>query len=725
MNVIVVLVAVLLFAAYGFARVKKYAELNEQTNLAQNEVIIGTVIDSMLDITEENFRAYVTAEARVIDGEFWTMKHDLEILASQVREVLEGAEYTPSAPILPPDPSKAGKLTLQLLYSEKADPSSPVLHEQIGRISGLDEMIMEIVEGGNTLTDCVVSLVGGASIYADKMPEIKVDAEGKPLYYNAETRPWYIGAVAHGNKTWFSPVSKDNFYDEYEVMAGIPVYVNNKLAAVCGGSIRMSALSDIVASSRLGENSDTCLINENGVLIYSSRTEGELGMTYDKLKRLRSAGNTELVRLVNTALEGNSGFTLLNLDGEPTYIAYAPLETVGWTQMLMISQEEMSRTAFTVTQRTDEVMEESFEKARNHRGQLLASLVMIVLILIVLSVTLSLNFAKRLVRPINHMTRKVSEMEGHAMTFHMDAEMETGDEIEILGRAFENMSGKLREYVTEIVQITAEKQRMDTELSVAADIQSNMLPSHFPAFPDRKEFDLYAVMDPAKEVGGDFYDFFFIDHDHLALVMADVSGKGVPAALFMVISKTLIKNAAMTGRDKGPGEILRDVNNLLCEGNEDNMFVTVWLGILDLRDGSMVSACAGHEYPVFYREGRGFIMEKDAHGLAMGAMENVRFRETRWKMEPGDLLFLYTDGIPEATSINQELFGSDRMLAALEESMGISRNAGTAGKPDLKTLLWNVRQKVDAFAGEAPQFDDLTMMGIAYYGKGSDGITTG
>jgi sigma-B regulation protein RsbU (phosphoserine phosphatase) len=160
------------------------------------------------------------------------------------------------------------------------------------------------------------------------------------------------------------------------------------------------------------------------------------------------------------------------------------------------------------------------------------------------------------------------------------------------------MSKKMRGYVREIVDITAEKQRLDTELSVASEIQSNMLPSHFPAFPDRDEFDLYAVMDPAKEVGGDFYDFFLIDEDHLALVMADVSGKGVPAALFMVISKTLIKNITLSGSGAGPGGILSDVNDRLCEGNEDSMFVTVWLGILTISTGQLVSACAGHEYPV-------------------------------------------------------------------------------------------------------------------------------
>ena len=293
------------------------------------------------------------------------------------------------------------------------------------------------------------------------------------------------------------------------------------------------------------------------------------------------------------------------------------------------------------------------------------------------------------------------------------------------------MSKKMRGYVREIVDITAEKQRLDTELSVASEIQSNMLPSHFPAFPDRDEFDLYAVMDPAKEVGGDFYDFFLIDEDHLALVMADVSGKGVPAALFMVISKTLIKNITLSGSGAGPGGILSDVNDRLCEGNEDSMFVTVWLGILTISTGQLVSACAGHEYPVFYRRESGFSMEKDSHGPALGAMEGIRFRETHWQMNPGDLLFLYTDGVPEATDNSQELFGNERMLRGLAESWNrenLQSHSGNAEQgdlqssprrwnyEDLQTFLTMFRRHVDDFVGEAPQFDDLTMMCFSYNG---------
>ena len=242
------------------------------------------------------------------------------------------------------------------------------------------------------------------------------------------------------------------------------------------------------------------------------------------------------------------------------------------------------------------------------------------------------------------------------------------------------------------------------------------MPHTFPPFPLREEFDIYAVMNPAREVGGDFYDFFLIDDDHLGLVIADVSGKGVPASLFMVISKTLIKNVAISGRYDSPADILKDVNDRLCEGNEENMFVTAWLGILTISTGELVSASAGHEYPVFYRANHGFELGRDLHGMAMGAMEGMKYRNTHWHLEPGDMLFVYTDGVPEANNSSEELFGVERMLEALEKSK--QESGSSAGKKtDLKLFLNTLRGHIDEFVGNTPQFDDLTMMCVEYQGS--------
>lgn len=249
-----------------------------------------------------------------------------------------------------------------------------------------------------------------------------------------------------------------------------------------------------------------------------------------------------------------------------------------------------------------------------------------------------------------------------------------------------------------------EKERIGAELNVATQIQASILPCVFPAFPEYEEFDIYASMDPAKEVGGDFYDFFLVDPDHLALVMADVSGKGVPAALFMMITKTLLKNAAQSGLC--PGAVLETVNNQLLENNEAGMFVTVWLGIYEISTGRLTAANAGHEYPAVKRVGGSFTLFKDKHGFVMGGMEDVTYREYELTLHAGDILFLYTDGVAEATNKEKQLYGTDRMLDALNKK----ENA------DSRELLLTVRADIDLFVGEAEQFDDITMLALKIKG---------
>ncbi len=249
-----------------------------------------------------------------------------------------------------------------------------------------------------------------------------------------------------------------------------------------------------------------------------------------------------------------------------------------------------------------------------------------------------------------------------------------------------------------------EKHRLDNELMMATRIQAETLPSIFPAFPDRNEFNIYATMNPAKEVGGDFYDFFLIDEKHLGLVIADVSGKGIPAALFMMVSKILIQNCALMGHS--PEKVLEIVNQQICSNNPERMFVTVWYGCLDLETGDLQAANAGHEYPILKNANGHFSLVKDKHGLVIGAMMNKKYRQYELHMEPGSKLFLYTDGVPEATNAQNELFGTDRLVQALR--------ATEDEKP--KEILSKVRTTVDEFVKDAPQFDDLTMLCIEYKG---------
>ena len=242
-----------------------------------------------------------------------------------------------------------------------------------------------------------------------------------------------------------------------------------------------------------------------------------------------------------------------------------------------------------------------------------------------------------------------------------------------------------------------------SELNTAAKIQESVLPQIFPPFPEHEEFEIYASMDPAREIGGDFYDFFMIDDYRLALVIADVSDKGVPAALLMMSAKILIGFRARMGGT--PSQILADVNNQLCENNESGMFVTVWLGILDTRSGHMTCANAGHEYPAVRRDGV-FRLLTDKHGLALGIMPGMKYQDYSIELAPGDAVFVYSDGVPEANNAAQELYTLARMELALNQIQG----------RDPESVLKGVRADVDAFVKDADQFDDLTMLCVTYRG---------
>lgn len=269
------------------------------------------------------------------------------------------------------------------------------------------------------------------------------------------------------------------------------------------------------------------------------------------------------------------------------------------------------------------------------------------------------------------------------------------NEIGVLADSFSEMTGELDSYMTENLRLTSERERVAAELEMAAEIQLDMLPKEFPS---SAAFELYASMDPAKEVGGDFYDFFMIDEDHLALVIADVSGKGMPAALFMMKSKIIIKENALSGGT--PARIIEKANNAICENNDAMMFVTVWLGILELSTGKLTAANAGHEYPIIRQPDGGFELFKDKHGISLGMRKNRTFKEYELTLQKGSTLFVYTDGAPEAANGEETLYGTDRLLEALNREPDSSP----------QKLIDDVHKAVDEFVGDAPQFDDLTML---------------
>ena len=339
--------------------------------------------------------------------------------------------------------------------------------------------------------------------------------------------------------------------------------------------------------------------------------------------------------------------------------------------------------------------------------EFLVVVVAAIFLVVLAAILMCFFFVKRkIVNPINKIRDASKSMvENLENEDSIDVSVKTGNEIEELFDSFKEMYGDVQDYIKKLEGVTAEKERIGAELDVAKHIQASMLPCIFPAFPERSEIDIYATMEPAKEVGGDFYDFFMVDDTHLAIVMADVSGKGVPAALFMVIGKTLIKDHTTPGRDLG--KVFTEVNQLLCESNSEELFITAFEGVLDLVTGEFVYVNAGHEMPFICKAGGDFEPYKIRAAFVLAGMEGMKYRAGSMTLEPGDKIFQYTDGVTEATNINNELYGMERLGAIL--------NKVKAGTPH--DILPAVKKDIDSFVGEADQFDDITMLCLEYKAK--------
>ena len=443
---------------------------------------------------------------------------------------------------------------------------------------------------------------------------------------------------------------------------------------------------------------DSCIINGKGKVIFSSRKEGQL----EPQSLLIEDKDKDVASFAAKAASGESGLELLNIDGVTCYLAYSPVEIVGWSLVSIIPEKTvLAPNEHLMTSIRDSQDEEHTAILGIIRTALFNMLTLIVAMGII-TVILSSFLSERFVRPITLLTSKVHDLEGDQLDFEWNED--TGDEVQELATTFKQMTDRMKTYIDDIQKATAEKERIGVELGLATRIQASMLPHEFPPFPDRKEFDIYALMDPAKEVGGDFYDFFLIDDDHLGLVMADVSGKGIPAALFMMVSRTLIKNRALLCED--PAKILYEVNNQLCEGNKAELFVTVWLAVVSLSTGEGLAVNAGHEHPVLrHRDGK-FELVEYKHSPAVATMEGLKFRQHEFKLEPGDTFFVYTDGVTEAANADNVFFGEERMLDALNKDPDA----------DPVRLLMNVSQGIKEHVGDAKQFDDITMLAFQYNG---------
>lgn len=670
---------------------------NEFSNIAGEmsaSSMTAQIRQRMQDLTDSN--------ARLADARFEELENQVSLLADLSQQVFSHPDQYSAREIPLPDASNDGELSVQFLHSASVtDLDDPDVAERMGLLGNLADTLYEVNTHFENMASDYVAVEPGLLIQADYISGSKFDADGQILPYEADTRPWYQGAKETGS-TYFTPVSRDAHTDGTGIMCGVPIYVDDQFIGVAGAGMYLSNIEQMVADIRLGSEGYACIINQDGQVIFSPKEEGELRVDTDTQADLRRADNAALSSVVHSVLSGTSGITTLEMDGARYYIAYAPMSTVGWGFLTVLGEEEILAPTNKLLNQMGVSAQQSIDTMKHTVSVSLVTLEVTVVFFCLLAALLAFALSTHIVKPIRLLTDRVSSLDGDNLDFTWEIKNKNSqDETTVLAGAFLDMTQKMKEYIANITEITAEKERIGAELNVATKIQADMLPKIFPAFPGRTEFDVYAQMDPAKEVGGDFYDYFMIDDDHLAIVIADVSSKGVPAALFMVIAKTLIKNHALN--QESLGDVFYKVNNQLCEGNEEGMFVTAWMGVLTVSTGSFEYVNAGHN-PQLLMNNEQYDWIHAKPGFVLAGMEGIPYVSDTIQLQHGARIFLYTDGVTEAQNPAHELFGEERLLQSL----------GRYGRLPLQQMLESVRGDIDAFAGEAEQFDDITMLAFEF-----------
>jgi sigma-B regulation protein RsbU (phosphoserine phosphatase) len=523
--------------------------------------------------------------------------------------------------------------------------------------------------------------------------------------YDPRKRDWYILGKG-ASKPLFTDVYTNPVTGEPNVSCVFPYYDTGGFGGVVGIDISVQDIYEQIRGTAISSTERSFVMGKKGEIIISSKEKGLLSVSLDS-QDLRKSSESSIAREAANMVAGKTDIKPVTVDGKEYYLAYAPIKSMGWSFGTLIAKDETLSPALEAKTEVREWMEDFRNTMRGQLtgyGAVLAAAMALLLAGLIGFGTWS---AKRFVKPILELEDGVKQIAQGNLDKTLS--LQTGDEIERLADSVNNMAAELKTHIADISHMTAEKERIATELSVARNIQEGMLPKTFPAFPDKKEFDIYASMHAAKEVGGDFYDFYLVDADHLAVAIGDVSGKGVPAALFMVAARTVLQNNMfLLKKAEALGEIMARANDRLCQNNEEDMFVTVFMGLLDIRSGEFCYVNAGHNRPMLRRGTAGFTSLPKADTCMMGLMEGLEFPVRRLQLNQGDCLFLYTDGVTEAMDEEGKLFSEEKLITVLDAA---------PAEAEAQDILRLVSEEVKAHAGNAEQSDDVTMLGLIYKGR--------
>jgi len=637
--------------------------------------------DSLLRLAEN--------KATISDEQLEAVVRMVSVVSENATFIASNPERFLSNPPSFPHPAYGGITVAQLRLPEGVGFES--VEEDIGLLGNLSPLLESQKDTLDYVSSVYIGSESGVSISADK------DSDKKTNIFDPRTRPWYNAAKDAGVLTW-TDIFIDNSGRGLGITCAVPFYdADGELFGVAGAGMLLDTLKEIVVEAKQGDTGYAFIANEKGDMIISDM----MAIVDDEIV---SRNLTELLpgNVAASILDGQTGIERVLIDSAEYFIAFAQMSTLPWSLSVVMSVDEVISSAI---ENEQHIINLTYETVSGiDRMILIATVIFVIALILTLigNALLAHRMATGLAKPIIELSDGAGIIGAGNLDYRLD--VKTGDEIETLSDAFNAM-------IQNIKRITAEQERIGAELDVATKIQSSMLPSIFPPFPEREEFDIYANMRPAKEVGGDFYDFFFIDRNTLAVVMADVSGKGVPAALFMVITKTLLKSYAQSAAPDetgtglvSPKEVFEAVNNILCENNDADMFVTAFMGYLDIPSGKFTYVNAGHNPPLVKHSRSQYEWLKTNPCFVLAGMEDIIYRQDEIILGFGDVVFLYTDGVTEAMNEKLELFSDPKLHEVI--------NKYADAEP--KNLLPLIMKEIDGFAGSAEQADDITMLALRY-----------
>jgi len=680
---LVALIVLGFVALNGIATLNNYSLQSSQT-LGENAVADSTV--ALAKQAEEYLLRLALDQADISNNIFEQVEAEMKITAQLAQTIL--ASSTLDSKTLYSQQERPPNIHEATVYVLAPNVELDSAYDELNYTSHMEDAFKSIHKNNPLLTQLYIGTESG-------ILQLYPWSTGINSSYDPRLRDWYINAKQTGEIYWSEPYIDAGGHG-LMVTCSIPVSSTQKgFFWVIGADVTIQTINQKIINTQIGELGYAFLLDNNGNVI----ARPELSSEDKKWDESFEAGNMllsdnpDLAAIAKNMTEGKKGITMCSLSDGDKYVAYAPLNNTKWSMAIVLPVEEIIAPALTTQSKINEYTDETStiinleaEKVRN------TYLILFIIIIFMVAAT-SLLLARTIVNPITTLIKGAKALGSGDLDSRVH--INSGDELETLAGSFNKMADDLQEYMVELQRTTAEKTRLIKELEIAKGIQRSFLPEKE---PEISGIDISASNVAATEVGGDFYDFIPIAKDQWGLTIADVAGKGVPAALFMALSRTLVR-ASTTG-NPNVSESIEKANELICADAKTGMFVTLFYAILDAKKKRLRYVNAGHNPPLLLKQQKGNTVLLKAKGIALGVIEDIELEEEEIQLEKGDLITLFTDGVTEAINQKEEQFGQQRLLSLIEKNRGLSA----------REIISKIEAEVTAFSGGQPQFDDITLM---------------